>query len=598
MGQGEEGYELPKGFDEWELEERMVFLDSLVGYESQTYWEYTRPALMGYQLAEENEEYGWLAKFSTSLSKKYREAGLYEESKSYAMKGVEAARRGGDRGAESNALTRLAGCNNELGLADLAHQNAIEALEIGRELKDSVAVGWALNIRGEVYRLNDDPERALPWYQKAYSAFSSVGYEFGTHVTQHNLGVNYVALGEVELAQEWFEKPISEEFGENNLRIFEYEMAQSQLLQLTGQLDSAVAQGETYLKMASELTPKWHVKWLDRLAELERQRGNLDMAWNYRDRGSALQERILGENVKTKSSMMDVQFELRDAKAKNLLLEQENKTQRLVTISLFVILGLILGLALVFVQANRRIRRQSGVINRRNDQLDVLVKEKDMLMNIMAHDLKSPLSSISGLLDLIESPETPPEVRDKTIRHIRRSLAKGTEIISSLLDLAALEANKVQSKVEHFSLNGVLQEVREDFQAQAEQKDIAIDLEMPAEEVAIDSDPKLVKRLVDNLVSNAIKYSPAGSPVALQLVPKADVVRVSVVDHGVGIPKSEQGMLFKKFQKLSSRPTAGESSTGLGLSIVKKLAEQLGGELDVESEVGKGSVFSIELPIT
>ena len=103
--------------------------------------------------------------------------------------------------------------------------------------------------------------------------------------------------------------------------------------------------------------------------------------------------------------------------------------------------------------------------------------------------------------------------------------------------------------------------------------------------------------VLDNIVSNAIKYSPQGRKVNLKLEEKNASYWISVSDQGPGILPEDRDKLFQKFQKLSAKPTGGESSTGLGLSIVKALADQLGAKIDVESEVGKGSTFAVKLPM-
>lgn len=587
---------LPAEFSTWTLEKRYTYLDSVSGEKSQHEWTDIKYGLTGFELAVENEDNAWIATFATSLSKSYREAGLYEEAKSYAMTGVDAGRKSNDLSRHSAALSRLAACNNELGLKDLALENCREAETIAKQAGDTNRLGQAYNMMGEVYRIQGEPAAAKEHYRKANDFFRMGGDEFGVMYTQHNMGINFVDLGELDSARIWFSKPISDEFRNNDLREFEYGIALSKMYEAEGRLDSAVIIGNRFLDMSESLTDKWHAIWLDRVAELERSRGNKDRAWDLREQAFALQEKILGENVKTKTAMVDVQFELQDAKAKNQLLEVENDGQQRVTFGLGVILLLLLGLGAVVFRANRRIRRKNQEIALRNAQLDELLGEKDMIMNIMAHDLKAPLSSISGLLELIANPDTPDVVRKKTISHIERSVDKGTEIISSLLELAALEQNKVETKPQSFHLRDLLDELREDFGPIAERKSIALHFDLPESGAEIHSDPRLLRRILDNFLSNAIKYTPSGKEVFVRMESNGVVSSVAITDQGAGIPKAEQSKLFQKFEKLSTRPTAGESSTGLGLSIAKAIADQLNASLSVDSEVGRGSTFSVSIP--
>jgi two-component system sensor histidine kinase/response regulator len=133
------------------------------------------------------------------------------------------------------------------------------------------------------------------------------------------------------------------------------------------------------------------------------------------------------------------------------------------------------------------------------------------------------------------------------------------------------------------------------FQEQASAKNISIKCVSSDKNIVIDSDESILMQIMENLVSNAIKFTESGKSIVISISKTFGNIKMEVKDNGLGIPEDEMHLLFGKFQKLSSRPTGGEESTGLGLSIVKDLVEELGGKIWCESILGKGSTFIIEL---
>jgi len=140
-----------------------------------------------------------------------------------------------------------------------------------------------------------------------------------------------------------------------------------------------------------------------------------------------------------------------------------------------------------------------------------------------------------------------------------------------------------------------VENIVDDFQPAAAGKNIQLHFETPDKHVYLVSDKQLVSRICENLFSNAIKYSPPNKNVWISLSATNDAVNIQVKDEGIGISKDEMPNLFSKYSKISSKPTAGEASTGLGLSIVKRIVDELNGSVFCESEPGKGSLFTVVL---
>ena len=143
-----------------------------------------------------------------------------------------------------------------------------------------------------------------------------------------------------------------------------------------------------------------------------------------------------------------------------------------------------------------------------------------------------------------------------------------------------------------------MEKVVADFKKLAELKEINLQVEAADKQVKTLIDPIYLNQVYENILSNAIKFSPTGKDVNVRLLHNATVVRTEISDQGPGVPKEEMDRLFSKFSKLSAQPTAGESSTGLGLSLVKRYVELMNGKVWCESIEGQGATFIVEIPLT
>lgn len=247
-------------------------------------------------------------------------------------------------------------------------------------------------------------------------------------------------------------------------------------------------------------------------------------------------------------------------------------------------------------EQNQRISEQNRVLSKRNEELADLNNEKDTLMNIVAHDLKSPLNRIQGLVSLIELSGNLTDEQIGYLNMLKNVTKSGNELISDLLDVNAIESDRQKIEFKKINVSHFLNDRISNFISAAKAKDIKLTITAP-DILYIDSDENLLGRIIDNLISNAIKFSPRGMAIEVSAAEKEGKMFFTVKDEGPGFSVADQEMLYQKFRKLSARPTAGESSNGLGLAIVKILTERLKGEVKLVSEQGKGSEFIIALPV-
>ncbi len=245
-------------------------------------------------------------------------------------------------------------------------------------------------------------------------------------------------------------------------------------------------------------------------------------------------------------------------------------------------------------RAFTRMREALAKLEASNEQLIHLNNEKNEFLGIAAHDLKNPLTAVIGSAELITMVPDSPKVA-KLAANISSAGKRMRDLISNLLDANAIEQGKFTSNVERCDLSHLVAQSVEQNLPNATRKEIALTVSAP-DGMWTMADKNATIQILDNLISNAVKYSPPKSSVLITVVASQDRMSVDVKDHGPGLSDDDQKKLFRKFTRLSSRPTAGESSTGLGLSIVKRLAEAMSGTVECRSALGSGSTFSVHLP--
>ncbi|HCW07725.1 MAG TPA: hypothetical protein DGG95_10225, partial [Cytophagales bacterium] len=250
-----------------------------------------------------------------------------------------------------------------------------------------------------------------------------------------------------------------------------------------------------------------------------------------------------------------------------------------------------------FIDLQRKqIEKRNIDLSTQNQKLADLNHEKDMLMNIVAHDLKSPLARINGLVNLLTTEENLSASQKEYIRLLKEVTQSNIDLIVDLLDVNALQS---ESEIPHavaIDIGNLLEERVASFQHASISKKIELQLEHNIDS-KITSNQGYLSRIIDNLISNAIKFSKAGSSVEVKASLHQNVLSFSIKDDGPGFSDADKKSLYQRFKKLSARPTAGESSNGLGLAIVKTLVDRLHGEINLDSEPGKGSEFTIRIPV-
>ncbi len=306
-----------------------------------------------------------------------------------------------------------------------------------------------------------------------------------------------------------------------------------------------------------------------------------------------------------------------------------------VGIALLVLAAFLAG-SLVFFALTRRLRRLTGEVQaytsnnfssefgiadagRTGDEIDDLraachrmaetiqtqidrLKDNDRLRRELvanvSHDLRTPLAAIQGYIDtlLIKGESLDTETRLGYLRTARKHAARLNTLIQDLFELAKLDSNRIEPAFERFPITDLIQDVIQEFELEAGSAGIALRVEHPERAVSVFADISLIQRVLENLVANAVEFTPEGGSITIGIHDSHDRVGVTVADTGTGIRSEDLPRIFDRFYRAENGRESNATSTGLGLAIAKRILELHGSEISVTSRVAEGTRFEFELP--
>ncbi|RMG92288.1 MAG: sensor histidine kinase [Chloroflexi bacterium] len=232
-----------------------------------------------------------------------------------------------------------------------------------------------------------------------------------------------------------------------------------------------------------------------------------------------------------------------------------------------------------------------------NEELKRLNKEKDAFLAVLTHDMRTPLTSIKGYATILRDRELSRTQQVQIANIILRSEETLLDIVNNILEIETLQSGTpVLLEKSTFDLALLVKSVAESLEAQAIEKQITLYYETVPKPIIIDADMKKIERVLLNLISNAIKYTPEEGEVCVRTYTNGRFACIEVKDTGYGIPEDELPHIFERFRRVKDHQHMA-IGTGLGLSIVKSLVDAHHGEIHVTSQVDKGSTFTVKLPL-
>tara|TARA_R110002012_G_scaffold315684_1_gene529801 strand:+ start:13145 stop:15226 length:2082 start_codon:yes stop_codon:yes gene_type:complete len=395
------------------------------------------------------------------------------------------------------------------------------------------------------------------------------------------------------------------EKGEIMLDLASSYLKHGQLTNAIKMVDSALAKSEK-TKAIALLTRALFTK-----AEILKKMGLEGQALKDISKAYTLQDSINSEGYKNYIADMVASFEIQKSNLKiqalnNQLEATQGELASTSTLSKYYLAATIFFVALLAFIAfdqlklkkiTKKLYAVNEQVNNQNIELKKLDDEKSDLIKLVAHDMRSPVNNIVSIAGLLEHEATTAEERKEYVQLIESICQRINSSISKFLgrNEQAAPASRVP-ELEMVSINDLILETMSEFSPKAASKDIELQFTPTPKKHKVLTDGDYISQILSNLLSNAIKYCQSGATVSLEFAMQPKHCAIIVKDNGPGISKKEQLTLFEKYTTTSNKATGNESSTGLGLSIAKKLTQALGGDIQVESDIGRGCLFIVSIP--
>jgi signal transduction histidine kinase len=507
-----------------------------------------------------------------------------------------------------------------------ALEMSMRALELRKQLKDNRTLASAYMEIGLLYQSMNNFNSSLDKLRQADSVASQVNDKLTKAEIKLGIAENLFALNRVDSAFQITTQVVSSIRTGKNVKLFlrssmliaRYHLLKKNYAKALAILNDIESDSSgfglaTFQRDAASLLMDYYNKKDNKLA-LEK----------YRNRFNFFNTKLENTDLKRQVDQLKFSVELEKKEKENRLLKLNQEQNRVLILKqrnenvFLLILAIIIGVSSfifwVFSQKRRRdnfkleiqnqeiirqreeIKKQNESLFQTNIELSDLNHEKNMLLGIVAHDLKSPMNRIFALSRILEMEGGLSEAQLNYLRLVKETTTSGIDLITDLLDVTALEESDLKPVLSPVKFQDFIQSKAAILSILGLNKNVAVSIENKVEQEIV-TDADYVSRILDNLISNAVKFSTKNTHVNTTLWIENHELCVSVQDEGPGFNEFDKKNLYQKFKKLTARPTAGESSNGLGLAIVKTLVDRLNGQIELISEVGKGSEFIVRLPI-
>jgi signal transduction histidine kinase len=519
-----------------------------------------------------------------------------------------------------------------------AQSFSMQALKIFKQMPDSAGMYYCCIRLGEIAQSLSNYPEAHRFYQSAIMYSASFRNEVWEAGALNRIGQVYRQQGTYPKALQAFYAALA-----ISLRVPNDEDEQTFILVQIGKthfaqhaIDSAITYLRRGMRLAEYIGLKQHIRDAAKtLAEIYIAERRYAEAVQFQAIEMAMNDSLYNEASRRDIEKISAKYELEKQQYAIDSLNTAQKQERL--IGLVLVGGVILLVAIAILlyrkaqsehRANEEIMRQQRVLEdqsaeieitnatlqEQNAELAALNREKIELMGIVAHDLKNPIGAVRGLAELIANGA----VESANIQEVATQIVSTGDrmlgLVANVLDSNRLESGAMRLSMVEMDILPVVEATCWQYHSAAETKNITIHYQPQAPSTLVFVDEQAIMQVLDNIISNAVKYSPHGKNVFVRIghssnkvslinapmtnPPRTnDFIRVEIQDEGEGISQEDMKRLFGKFARLSARPTGGEHSTGLGLSIVKKMVEAMNGKVWCESELGKGATFIVELPV-
>lgn len=503
------------------------------------------------------------------------------------------------------ALHNVGTVFKELGQYDIALNHLELSQKISKEIDDKDGEAFSLDEIGGLYLLQGKYEEAEEKLLGSLEITRKRNIEELEPKTLNKLAHLYFEMGQLDKALAFFDSTASfHKKSSNNFGLAETSLGTGKIYLKQGKFPEAMKLFEQTLTVSQSMNARTlEIDCFNELSKLYEQKGDYRKSLEYYKNYKILQDSLYSQDMLTKLFQDQLRFETETkdveiatlSKAKN---QRDSELRRQEFIRNILVVTMALTAILLFtvyrsgqrrIHINKLLMQHQDEIKRRSVELEQLNQVKDKFFSIISHDLRSPMNALSAILDLLGKQQVTQEEFTRLTKELRIQFNHTKTLINNLLDWTLLQMDKLRIQAEKIDVKRM---VDENFTllSSLHLKEIKMVNSVKAQTIAL-ADANMINLVFRNLILNALKFTENGGKIEVGAKEENDQYIISIADDGVGIAPEVQGILFEKTTGYSTRGTANEKGTGLGLILCKEFVEKNGGKIWLESELGKGSIF-------
>ena len=545
-----------------------------------------------------------------NVANDYYDLGEYDEAFYYFTQSFRVARAIDDSLRMTIALHNVGRVFKELGQYDraLAHLNL--SLNMSRSIHDIQGVPYSLDEIGDVMLRRGEYDSALTILLRSLKLTREQKVLVLEPRTLAKLATVHLNSGNHDDALAYYDSTyaLHERTG-NEFGIAEVELGRGLVFIEQGRYEHAMQSIHRSLLLAKQSNARTlEIRGYHTLSNLYELRQDYKKSLAYFKQFKQLEDSLFSQDMQEKLLRDQIRFETEDKDTEIAALNQERnlkddtiKKQEFVRNILVVVMALsVILLATVYRSGQRRrqintlLLRHQQEMETRSEELERLNQVKDKFFSIISHDLRSPINALSGLLDLLDKGAVKPEELSRHIHELKSRFNHTRTLLNNLLDWTLLQMDKLSLQPARIDLHRIVDENIQ-LLGSVPNKQISLHNEVPANTIGF-ADSNTVNLVIRNLMTNAIKFTNDGGRVIIGVEDHQSEWLITVQDNGVGMNDDVLKILFDKTAPYTTRGTANEKGTGLGLILCKEFVEKNGGRIFVESQEGEGSKFSFTVP--
>lgn len=545
-----------------------------------------------------------------NVANDYYDLGEYDEAYFYFTQSYRVARAVDDSLRMAIALHNVGRVFKELGQFDRALAHLELSMETSRLIGDAEGIPYSLDEIGDVLIRKGEYDSALEVLHRSLEKTRAHKVHVLEPKTLSKLATVHLHAGDYQNALAYYDTTYSlHERTGNEFGIAEVELGRSLVYIEQGKYDLTEQSVNKSLALAKQSNARiLEIRGYHTLSSLYELKKDYKNALAYFKQFKELEDSLFSQDMQEKLLRDQIRFETEEKDTEIAALNQERsrkddtiKKQEFVRNILVVVMALsVILLATVYRSGQRRrqintlLLRHQQEMETRSEELERLNEVKDKFFSIISHDLRSPINALAGLLDLLDKGAVKPQELSRHIHELKSRFSHTRTLLNNLLDWTLLQMDKLNLQATRIDLHKLVDENIQ-LLGSVPNKQIKLVNQVPSNTIGY-ADSNTVNLVLRNLITNAIKFTNDGGEVVIEAQEQEKEWMISVQDNGVGMTDEVLKILFDKTAPYTTRGTANEKGTGLGLILCKEFVEKNGGRIFVESAEGKGSRFSFTIP--